>query len=92
MTIEPGIIIAAFGVMGAAIVALYGVVIAEHRRCQTERSEALRMVHLLTEHTIAQQHDIDRMVQDRAKRGLERIALKSQKTDFYKTNILGAEI
>lgn len=77
MNIEPTVIYGAFGAIVAGVVALWAVVMADHRNCQ-------RNVSLLTRHTIAQQVDINRMVQDRADRGLPRQDLESEKTEFYR--------
>jgi hypothetical protein len=92
MSVAPSIIYAVVGALAVAVAGLWAVVLSDHKECQTNLKAANHSIKLLSEHTIAQQHDISSLVEDRKKRGLPGMVLKSERTEFYRTEIEGQDI
>ncbi len=77
MNVEPSIIYGLVAALAAAVAALWRVQFDDHRICR-------KNLQMLTEHTIAQQHDIREFMEDRIRRGLHPLDLASEKTAFYR--------
>ncbi len=85
MNVEPAVIYAAFGAIATSLAVLWNVVLKDHRDCQ-------RSMKLLIEHTIAQQIDIKKLVDDRAQRRFDPVELESEKTAFFRKHIEKQEV
>ncbi len=87
MQVDAAVIYSLVAALTAAIVALYGVMLFDHKKCHTNLEKLAESNRILTEHTIAQQVDIRAFVDDRRFRGLSRLDLQSEKTEFYEMHV-----